>query len=305
MSATENRLLGLMAETSIHAGTGQNTGIIDLPIQREGHTGWPCVYGSGLKGALRSRAEDQLGSDNPSVKLVFGPDTRNASEHAGALTVSDARLVLLPVRSLTSHFKWVSCPAALARLARDAGRAGIGGFEALAGVELPNDGAHASAAIQHQLSGELFLEEYRFEAGGRDLSAIISALARLSQRDDFAGQLQRQLLIVSDDSFQHLCRHATPVNAHIAIDNATKTVRGGALWYEETLPPETLLVALISAVDARARDADMPAGDILSAVVTQLFGEHPYLQVGGNETVGMGWCAVQVVADGDAGSGER
>ena len=160
MSATENRLLGLMAETSIHAGTGRSTGIIDLPIQREGHTGWPCVYGSGVKGALRSRAEQQFGSDNASVTLVFGPDTRNASDHAGALAVSDARLVLLPVRSLTSHFKWVSCPAALGRLARDATRAGISGFDALANIQLPADANNASAALQHQADAELFLEEY-------------------------------------------------------------------------------------------------------------------------------------------------
>ena len=299
MSATENRLLGLMAETSIHAGTGRNTGIIDLPIQREGHTGWPCVYGSGLKGALRSRAEDQLGRDNASVKLVFGPDTHNASDHAGALAVSDARLVLLPVRSLTSHFKWVTCPAALARLARDASRAGIGGFDALAGITLPVDSDSASAALQHQQDGELFLEEYRFDASGRNLAPIIQALTSLSQRGDFTEQLQNQLLIVGDDSFQHLCNHATPVNAHVAIDNDTKTVQAGALWYEETLPPETLMFSVISAVDARAKDAAMPAVDILSAVVTGLFGQQPYLQIGGNETVGMGWCAVQVVASGD------
>jgi len=34
-----NTILGLLAQTSIHAGTGSNTGVIDLPIQREGHNG--------------------------------------------------------------------------------------------------------------------------------------------------------------------------------------------------------------------------------------------------------------------------
>jgi len=34
-------------------------------------------------------------------------------------------------------------------------------------------------------------------------------------------------------------------------------------------------------------------GSILGAV-TGLFAEHPWLQLGGNETVGMGWCAVSI-----------
>ena len=71
-------ILGLLAQTSIHAGTGSNTGVIDLPIQREGHNGYPCVFGSSMKGALRTRAEAE--SSVESVKCVFGPDTNNASD---------------------------------------------------------------------------------------------------------------------------------------------------------------------------------------------------------------------------------
>jgi CRISPR-associated protein Cmr4 len=97
---SKNALLGLWAETSIHAGAGSSVESIDLPIQREAHSGWPCVYGSAVKGALRARAEDKFGKNNDSVRYVFGPDTDNASEHAGALLVGDARLLLLPVRSL-------------------------------------------------------------------------------------------------------------------------------------------------------------------------------------------------------------
>lgn len=50
-------ILGLLAQTSIHAGAGASVGAVDLPIQREGHNGWPCVFGSAMKGALRAKAE--------------------------------------------------------------------------------------------------------------------------------------------------------------------------------------------------------------------------------------------------------
>lgn len=283
-----NTLLGLLAQTSIHAGTGQNTGVIDLPIQREGHNGWPCVYGSAMKGALRARAENQYGKGNTSVNYVFGPDTDNASDHAGAIMVSDARLLLLPIRSLTSQFKWVTCPDALKRYQRDAQRFGIN----MQFPELGNDADTTAWVAQTQKEEPLFLEEYRFDAKPRDLGGIITALATLMARDDAEDALQKQLVIVSDDMFAHLCQHATPVNAHIAIESETKIVKNGALWYEETLPPETLLYVGLSATKARAQDAEMPAASILGAV-TDLFAEKPWLQVGGNETVGMGWCAVK------------
>ena len=48
-------------------------------------------------------------------------------------------------------------------------------------------------------------------------------------------------MIVHDDIFSFLTRNATSVQPHIAIDSTTKTVKDGALWFEESLPPETLL----------------------------------------------------------------
>ncbi len=280
-----NTILGLLAQTSIHAGTGSNTGIIDLPIQREGHNGYPCIFGSSMKGALRTRAEAEATAE--SVKCVFGPSSSDEKiDHAGALMVSDARLLLLPIRSLTSQFKWVTCPAVLQRFKRDAER-----FDTKLTFTAP-EVTNTNALVPHQTNdGALFLEEYRFDAKTENMDTIIAAVAKL-MRDDAKVELEKQLVIVSDDMFAHLCQHATPVNAHIAIDSATKTVVGGALWYEETLPPETLLYVGLSAAKARAQGAEMKAADILSAV-TGMFDKKPWLQVGGNETVGMGWCAVK------------
>lgn len=295
-----NTILGLLAQTSIHAGTGSNTGVIDLPIQREGHNGYPCVFGSSMKGALRTRAEAEASAE--SVKYVFGPDTNNASDHAGALMVSDARLLLLPMRSLTSQFKWVTCPAVLKRFKNDTERFGMNLTFAIPTVTDTATTTPALVPQQTNAGAPLFLEEYRFDATPTDLQDIIAAVVKL-MRDDAKAELERQLVIVSNDMFAHLCQHATPVNAHIAIDSDTKTVRGGALWYEETLPPETLLYVGLSAVQARMPKKDkqdnpetlpMPADAILQAV-TGLFIDKPWLQIGGNETVGMGWCAVKAL----------
>jgi CRISPR-associated protein Cmr4 len=283
-----NALLGLYTQTSLHAGTGSSVGIVDLPIQREGHNGWPCVFGSAVKGALRAHAEQMIGQNSDSIYAVFGPDTGNASEHAGAVLVGDARLLLLPVRSLTTHFKWVTCPEGLARLKRDAGRLGL---ENEFTFELPESPGYDSAWVPGDAQ-EFFLEEYRLSAQHKDLGSAIEAIARLMTREDAREALKYQLVIVSDDLFSGLAQDATPVAAHVRLESDTKTVEEGALWYEETLPPDTLLTVALSAVRARWDKADMPAGKVLDAVLALMPPDSPWLQLGGNETVGMGWCAV-------------
>lgn len=287
-----NTILGLMSQTSLHAGTGQNTGIIDLPIQREGHNGWPCVFGSAVKGALRSRAEE-IELDN--LLGIFGPDTNNASDYGSAIMVSDARTLLFPVRSLTSQFKWVTCPAVLTRLNEDMQRFGFSPDKPESFGKI----SRGEAITATDSSDDVFLEEYRFRTYQKQepMETLIKQLSGLINRDEISEALTQQLLVLNNDDFSHLVQHATPVNAHIAIDSATKTVKGSALWYEETLPPETLLYIGISAANARDGSA-VKAEDVLAGI-TGMFTKKPWLQIGGNETVGMGWCAVNNYAESD------
>ena len=56
--------------TPLHAGTGQELGIVDLPIQRERHTGFPKIEASGLKGSIREVFEELLTVKNGQYALV-------------------------------------------------------------------------------------------------------------------------------------------------------------------------------------------------------------------------------------------
>lgn len=292
----QHALLGLSAETSIHAGTGRSTGVIDLPIMRESHTDWPCVYGSAVKGALRGLAQDRVQAQAMSAENlahVFGPDTQNASDHAGALSVGDARLLLLPVRSLSSHFKWVACPALLNRAAADARRLGITSAVGYRG-KMPGDEQAVIPQGDKVVQQQLFLEEFCFEQKAENLEPLIAWLARFGT-EGFADALRAQLAIVSDDMFAHLAKFATPVTPHIAIENDRKVVKAGALWYEESLPPETVLYLTLAAHPSRKPGHDIAATEVLRQALGLFSPERPYLQLGGNETVGMGWCRVQTV----------
>lgn len=279
-----NAILGLTAQTFIHAGASSSEAAVDLPIQRESHTDWPVVFGSGMKGALRSHFEDLLPQPAELIS-IFGPDTTNAADHAGALLVSDARLVLLPVRSMTSHVKWVTCPAILKRLQKDFLRMNM------PQQSLPDlaEAAETQALVAQGSAGSLYLEEFCFSTKTQDLSSVL-ALLKLLGGSEMEADFKQNLVIVSDNQFRFLCRSAIPVQAHIAIESETKTVKNGALWYQESLPPECLMYCCLSCTNGRDKQKT-GAAELLSKLETG-FEKRSFMQVGGNLTTGMGWFQV-------------
>ena len=288
----QTALLLLTSETPLHAGAGQSVDGIDLPIQREVHTDWPCVFGSAVKGALRAHAEQRMVDTTIAITDLFGPDHGGAQErdtsHAGALLVGDATLLALPVRSLQSSFKWVTCPQALKRFARTAERLGLE-------LKLPTITQPAPDKALGQGDAKLFLEEFRFEQSpDACIGALAKALAPLSGGALDEATLVQRLVIVHDDIFSFLARNATSVQPHIAIDSTTKTVKDGALWFEETLPPETLLYVPLTATASRRKGGELTAAQVLAQFEQLLPAGKNWLQLGGNETTGMGWCRVGI-----------
>lgn len=289
---TQTALLLLTSETPLHAGAGQSVDGIDLPIQREVHTDWPCVFGSAVKGALRAHAEQRMAPTSTAITDLFGPDHGGAQErdtsHAGALLVGDATLLALPVRSLQSSFKWVTCPQALKRFARTAERLGLA-------LALPALDQPARDKAMGQGDAKLFLEEFRFEQSpDACIEALAKVLAPLSGGALDEATLMQRLVVVHDDIFSFLARNATSVQPHIAIESKTKTVKDGALWFEETLPPETMLYVPLTATASRRKGGDLTAAQVLAQFEQLLPAGKNWLQLGGNETTGMGWCRVGI-----------
>jgi len=285
----KNTLIALHAQTSIHAGTGQNTGTVDLPIQRESHNGYPCIYGSSMKGALRSCA---LQRDCKDIEILFGKES-GGEGFAGSLLVSDARLLLLPVRSLTSQFRWVTCPALLQRLKQDAKRFGTElEFEE---IDVDNNNLITAEDLN---PNKLYLEEYCFKTKKHEdgLNKLIAVLAQFLNNENAENDLKNQLCVISNDDFCHFSKYATQVRARNVLDSKTKTSNN--LWYEETLPPETIMYLGVSADNSRKQGGNgiKNAEDILKEFTGLFTDQNPaWLQVGGNETIGMGWFGVNVL----------
>jgi len=269
------QIVGLLAETSIHPGAGQSAGIIDLPVAREAATDYPVVPGSSLKGALLGLSREP-GPDEkermpkPERDRIFGQ-----ADNAGALLVSDARLLLLPIRSLSAAYKWITCPHLLERYVRDKQRAD---HEA-ATVTRPDIACGKYLCADKTTDkNTLFLEERQFDHKEGLLDDLVNTIKPLIHHEWTRDRLAKQLIVLHDDDFTWFARYGLAVQARNALDEK-KTSKN--LWYEESIPADALFYALLA---ERGPDAIEP--------VKQLFKDHPYLQAGGNETVGMGWFAV-------------
>lgn len=277
--------------TGCHPGSGTALGVVDLPVQRERHTRWPVIPGSSLKGVLRSACRSAPATDAADLSDVFGPETRNASDHAGALALTDARILAFPVRSLKGVFAWTTCPAVLERMKRDARIAGVRDFPEIPAVESNRVLCEPGSPLVIG-RGRLVLEEFEFTRSG-DPSALADWIAERAFHPDDAATADRfrtHLAILSDDDFGHFVRHATEVSARVGLDYERKTVRDRALFYEEFLPPETLFYSLVLASASRRASSGKSADDVLGWLRRTAPRD---LQIGGDETVGKGICSTR------------
>jgi len=281
---SKTALLVLHALSPLHAGTGQGIGAIDLPIAREKATGIPYLPGSSLKGVLRDRAASW---DQHTLFAVFGPDTDGASEHAGAVQVGDAKLLLLPVRSLYGVFALVTSPYLLERFRREAEMVGLKVPEV---PQVPG-AERALLAPGARVLGDgnkVYLEDLDLKA--QEESGAKAWEDWLAER--LGAPVKGRLAVVHDDLMGYLLETATEVVARIRLDDETKTVAQGALWYEENLPAESVLYSLLRAEASRRKGKDLPAEAVFALVKGLLEGA---VQLGGKATVGRGLCALKVV----------
>ncbi len=294
----ESRLYFVHALSSLHVGVGQGVGAIDLPIAREKSTRLPYLPGSGLKGNLRDAARAEGEAMKEKVLAVFGPETSAASDHAGALMVGDAHLVCLPVRSLAGTFAWATCPMLLRRLSRDAAAAGVTAPE----VPVPGSetaGVAESSVLKMKVGNDdaLVLEEQDLRIDAKVAGAVKKWADWLAERvfnlggptdAEWRKHFAERFAVLPDEVFDFLSETGTEVTARIRIDPLKHTVAPGALWYEESLPMETILVGVAAAEPSRRDGVKLTAGEVLDVA----FGKPRERQIGGKAGVGRGRCRI-------------
>lgn len=300
-------LTGIYTLTPTHCGTGQTSGAVDLPIAREAHTGLPVLPASGLKGAARSILDEDRDDESKIARRLFGASVSSQKKEnekdssgpeSGSLVVLEGRLLFYPIRSLQRAFVYATCPMILERLARDLRALEI---ESPLGRQwhlpsLTTDGGPRALVADKDLAEKtLVLEDLVYkgtEVGTLEATTLIGDFAKsllpVDEKPQTGARIEKNLVVLSDRDFIDLVQRVIPVQARIHLDDKTKTTSGdgGNLWYEESLPPDCLFTVLVTTrAGYKSKTETAPTEELMS-----LLARKKSIQIGGNETVGQGFC---------------
>jgi CRISPR-associated protein Cmr4 len=296
----------LHAISPLHVGAGRGVGYIDLPIVREKVTNWPYIPGSAVKGVIADyfKATQDARKPGSDIAAAFGRANDNDDTEAGAasgsLVFSDASIVCLPIRSFYGTFAWITSPMALKRLRAtnkpkefSSQPANEEIFTSQGNVITPKESKDA----------KVYLEDIDLKAKvDETLQKWGEFLAKAVFGGDDGWQkiFKERFALVSDDLFTFFCETGTEVNARIRIEDDTKIVAKGALWYEEALPVETVLAGTVwcDRVYGKSKDnGDKPTEKHLMKTFCENSIE---MQIGGKATTGKG--RMRCVFSGEAKS---
>lgn len=308
--------LFLFCESPLHAGSGSDLGVVDLPIQRERHTSFPKIESSSLKGALRERFEGVLGVDyskkngsrsahTKDMELVFGPEsgTNDWETYASAIGFTDARLLLFPVKSMRGVFAWITCPRIIQQFWQDMETAGISLKKGDKNISQPKENTSCiTPNLWINNSNKVVLEAYSFsptaEQATQDWADWIAD--RLFDEGYWREKAKNDILVLSNEDFTDFVNLSTEVITRTQIDNRTGTVKDGALFTEEYLPSESIMYSMVLAAPIFPQTDDMSKrkklanGKFEEQGVLDFFAQHisdachNRLQLGANATLGKG-----------------
>ncbi len=287
---TQKKMFFIQAMSNIHCGTGQGLDDIDLLTAKEAATGFPLIPGSTIKGVLRDHFT-RLATQKQRLDAAFGPEftDMNEEQFASAIMMTDARLLLLPVRSFTGVFAYVTCPLVLRRLTSDLAQAGIA-----MPCQIPSlldEQACVPANSANLIEDQLLLEDLDIKSDTKNSQwyQLTDFLVEMIFDQEWAESVAKsRLTLISDNVFAFLCTTALPVAARIKLNPEKGVVERGGLWYEESVPAEAVLTGLIAATDSYTKPV------ICAAEILQDFAANTLtLQLGGMATTGKGICSMK------------
>lgn len=220
--------------TQVHAGKGFDSGVVDLPIQREISTGFPVI--SGIKGALRN----EIKWPDDTEKNIFGAAPKSKEDISGSIAFSEAKIFLFPLRSIEKVFVWITCPLVLSRLST--------AFKLTGNEEIPQLieailGKYKENKEYSSFdSSSLNIEEYTITTEFmEELNKLIKKLSAISPETYLKDKMENNVVLLSDKDFTFFMKNATEVMARIRINKDTGTADKRALWYEEYLPQDSVM----------------------------------------------------------------
>ncbi|MEM4455608.1 MAG: type III-B CRISPR module RAMP protein Cmr4 [Thermofilaceae archaeon] len=267
-------LVLIEAVTHVHAGVGRAGGVVDLPVQRDEY-GYPCIYASSLKGALKTallwalvKEKNDLTLARRAAEALLGPEPEPEESFESSVAVLDARLVAMPVRSLRGVYAYVTSPVLLSSfleysrlhsakgnllkdvesLSKEAEGVDKGSESLLNDVEsLLREAKEVDrgSCLCVGSKDQLVVSELNGESELHNKIILLEELwldPKPTQNGSALSKalgLDKPLLVLHDDEARHAIDRGLLRLTRVRLRRDTKTVEEGGLWSEEYVPAKT------------------------------------------------------------------
>lgn len=321
-------ILTFYAVSPIHAGSGAAVATVDLPIQRERHTGYPHIQASGVKGALRAHfrefitdggelsiTENKIKQGKYLTNLIFGIDedndekVRNADNKQYYEYEDKEKKIKYTTEKMNEDYKPVkTLPGAIsvsdAKLLAFPMRSNVAPF---VWVTCPTIMNRLKRDLEFSKINEI---DNPFEVTDEEAEVLEGDIKKDTQIiledsivkvvSEKATQIQfikdnftdiDKLLLISDEMFDYCVSSCTEIQTNIKIDSKTGTATDGALRYQEFLPADSVLYSIV--YYSKQHLNDLQADIIKKCVEDNIKG---FIQIGGDETLGKGVCKINWIS---------
>lgn len=270
--------------TALHTGGSADEGNM-MGIAREVHTEFPYLPSSSVRGKIRSELEQEEGAE-----IFFGKKIQGDQQPTeGEVWFADATLIFFPIASLNHHLVWITCPLWLERWNRWLKQAPLKPtIDKCRSSLIGNKSALVSFNTQ-----QLYLQTAIINQSGLeklDALPIAKELKPFVESNNFIDQILGKLVILTDEDCIGLVETGLQREVRVALEEGSKTVKGGSFRSEEAIPPEAILFFTWGMKPPKEEEKTRNVRQKLPNLLNDK------LQFGGLEGLGRGWTDLKTIA---------
>lgn len=249
----------LEAKEAIHVGSGEGSGWIDLPIEKEAVTGYPVINDTTWKGAIRHQVMQK-------------------SFEGTILSFTDLRLLLFPIQSSRHIFSYVTCPDLLERFIKATEK-----HQSNQKIDQLPIRELKKTMKDRQVFGfnkekEIMLGNISFQSKEikEPLEQLINQMIVGYLKPD---DIQKRLVIVSDSNFREYIMKCTEKKIRNQLDKNKNSMQ---VFSQEYLPENTVMYGFITEFyNVKTRKMD----NVIEEVKRKM---PKILYIGGDHSIGKG-----------------
>lgn len=281
-----------------------------MGIAREVHTEFPYLPSSSLRGKIRSVLEGQEDLKD-AASIFFGKKIKGEQQPTeGEVWFADATLLFFPIASLSHHLIWITCPLWLERWSRwSDSKTEVRSLINKCREQLVDSATVKSAVVSFE-EEKLYLQTALLnpsDLAKENFGSLRQALLPHMQNTGLVSQLFHKLVVLTDEDCLALVETGLQREVRVALEETSKTVKGGSFRSEEAIPPETILFFPWGIKPAKPLSVNPDEKDLEKVAVQKQEKERTdarireeiktalhnrKLQFGGLEGLGRGWTEI-------------